>query len=402
MTHANRDYPHPGPGDLQERLQFLVGIAPLNLIKLLWRHRFRVHTDHWRDLGQLAFLSLLAAACNAADSWQLARRTRQTEITLPPVFIVGHWRSGTTLLHKLLSLDAAFCAPTFFECCLPRGFISGRRLLKQRIARHLPRERPFDGAPFGVDEPFEDEFVLAKEARLSPMLAAVFPDSRMAYRRHLYVDGFTSRELKRWRQTLTDFARKLTLVHGRRLLFKSPAHSCRIPELRKLFPGAKFIAMRRNPLDVIASTLKMEAELVHHNSLQHTAGAPDEAWILERYLQVQTALERARRNLPAADFTDVDYASLCAEPQSALAAAYAHLSLQPPADWRQTLAGYFAVHGYPHAAAHNYTAAQRTRWQPWLPETRLARDTGQQTVVRTSQHAAPFTDPASAGKSGWC
>ncbi|MGH8363598.1 MAG: sulfotransferase [Gammaproteobacteria bacterium] len=40
------------------------------------------------------------------------------------MFIVGHWRSGTTLLHKLLSLDTAFCAPTFFECCLPRGFVS--------------------------------------------------------------------------------------------------------------------------------------------------------------------------------------------------------------------------------------------------------------------------------------
>ncbi|MGH8282088.1 MAG: sulfotransferase family protein, partial [Gammaproteobacteria bacterium] len=360
------DPPKLNRGQHLERMQFLVGISPAKLIRLLWQHRFRVPPRYWRDLGQLLFLSLLTSACNAGDRWRCGRELARTKITLPPVFIVGHWRSGTTLLHKLLSLDTAFCAPTFFECCLPRGFVSGRRILKPRIARHLPGARPSDAAPFGADEPFEDEFVLARETLVSPMLAAVFPESSAAYRRHLYTHGLTPRELECWRQTLMDFARKLTLVHGRRLLFKSPAHSCRIPELRQLFPGAKFIAMQRDPLDVIASTLRMEAELVRHNSLQRTAGAPDEAWILDRYLQVQAALDRARRVLPPADFTAVDYASLCNAPVTVLAASYARLGLEPPTDLQRTLAGYFAVRGHPRMHAPGCTPEQRARWQRWL------------------------------------
>lgn len=401
MHQTDTDHVSHLQGERLARLQFLVGIAPINLCKLLWRHRFRVHPGHWRDLGQLMFLSVLTSACNAGDSLRLARKARHTEITRSPVFIVGHWRSGTTLLHKLLSLDTAFCAPTFFECCLPRGFVSGRRILKQRIAGHLPRARPFDDALFGVDEPFEDEFVLAREALLSPMLAAVFPESGLAYRRHLRVDEFTPQDLKRWRKTLMDFARKLTWIHGRRLLFKSPAHSCRIPELRRLFPGAKFIAMQRDPLDVIASTLRMEAELLRHNALQRTAGVPDEEWILRRYRLVQTALDRARRDLPAADFTDVDYASLCRTPESVLAASYARLELESPADLQRTLGGYFAARGVPQMHTSSCTPEQRARWQRWLAGAGLEHVSKTRTTVRSAVPAGAFTDPASAGRSGW-
>src|SRR5574337_1304629 len=87
MTCANSHHLHNNPGDLQERLQFLVGISSVKLIKLLWRHRFRVQPCHWRSLGQLLFLSLLASACNTGDTLRLARRTHRAKIAAPPVFI---------------------------------------------------------------------------------------------------------------------------------------------------------------------------------------------------------------------------------------------------------------------------------------------------------------------------
>lgn len=370
-THPN--HLQKSHDDLPERLQFLVGISPANLAKLLWQHRFRVHPRYWRDLGQLLFLSLLTSVCNIGDGWRIGRKARRTKVTLPPVFIVGHWRSGTTLLHKLLSLDAAFCTPTFFECCLPRGFISGRRILKHRITTHMPRSQPFGNAGFGVDEPFEDEFVLAKESLLSPMLAAVFPDSSAVHRRCLRIDRLTPQERNRWQQTLMGFARKLTLVHGQRLLFKSPAHSCRIQVLRHMFPGAKFIAMQRDPFDVIASTVQMEMELLRHNSMQRTDGVVDEPWIIERYVQVQTELDNARRDLPTRDFAKIDYAHLCSAPETTLTATYAHLGIEPSPGWRRNLADYFSTQGYPCASLQRYTAAQRARWQLQLRSAKLGR-----------------------------
>jgi len=34
-----------------------------------------------------------------------SHRVRSTKLKHPPLFVLGHWRSGTTLLHELLILD---------------------------------------------------------------------------------------------------------------------------------------------------------------------------------------------------------------------------------------------------------------------------------------------------------
>ncbi|MEO8269188.1 MAG: sulfotransferase, partial [Aureliella sp.] len=47
------------------------------------------------------------------------RRIRETQITAPPIFILGHWRSGTTLLHEMLVGDPQFACPNTFQCFAP-------------------------------------------------------------------------------------------------------------------------------------------------------------------------------------------------------------------------------------------------------------------------------------------
>jgi omega-hydroxy-beta-dihydromenaquinone-9 sulfotransferase len=349
-----------------ERRQFLVGISPFRLLELLWDNRFNVDPGCWRAIGQLLFISLFAGLSNIGDYWRIARKARDTRITLPPIFIVGHWRSGTTLVHKLLSLDTNLWAPTFFECCLPRGFASGRSVLKQRIASHLTTHRPLDDAPFGIDEPFEDEFVLAKEALLSPMLAAVFPVNGKRHRSRLHIEGLTVRERMRWQETLLDFVKRLTFCHGRRLLLKSPAHSCRIPLLRKLFPGAKFIAVRRDPIDVILSTIDLERQLLLHNALQHSNGMLDKQWIVTRYIDVTQALDEARRDLPAGEFTEIEYMDVCQNPVTTLMNAYSSLNMSPSAAWRAALDDYLTENGYPNPQTRQLAEEYRSQWRTYL------------------------------------
>ena len=325
-----------------ERLQFLAGISTGKLLRLLWRHRFRVARARRRDLGQLFFVSLCAGLCNLGDRIRLGRELREVTVP-PPVFIVGHWRTGTTLLHKLLSLDPELHAPTFFECCVPRGFVSGAGWLKARVARNLPPERPFDSAPFGVDEPFEDEFVMAKEALVSPMLESVFPGS-LSYRGHLVPGALPGPPRRAWERALTDFARRLTWMHGRRLLLKSPAHSLRIPQLRRLFPGAQFIVLRRDPQDVIASTLKTEALLTRHNALHDVDHGPDELWINRRFHLLHKALDEGLSALPEGDVAAIGYEELCCDPAAAIARIYSRLGLAYSAVHRAALADYLRAH----------------------------------------------------------
>ena len=43
---------------------------------------------------------------------------------MTPLFILGHYRSGTTHLHNLLALEPQFSAPNFFQALNPHTFLS--------------------------------------------------------------------------------------------------------------------------------------------------------------------------------------------------------------------------------------------------------------------------------------
>jgi hypothetical protein len=81
---------------------------------LLRRHRFGIDPRHWpRALVQTAL-----SASNSVSA-RFERRTYGHGIDATalqaPLFILGHYRSGTTHLHNLMALDPQFAAPTFFE-----------------------------------------------------------------------------------------------------------------------------------------------------------------------------------------------------------------------------------------------------------------------------------------------
>src|SRR3712207_6546804 len=76
-------------------------------VRMLWKHRFAVDPPYW---PRAAFMTG-AGVVNSALSWHENRtygpKVAAVEIK-SPVFILGHWRSGTTHLHNLLCVDRQF------------------------------------------------------------------------------------------------------------------------------------------------------------------------------------------------------------------------------------------------------------------------------------------------------
>ncbi len=90
---------------------------------LLRRHRFAVDLRHWpRALVQTG-LSASNSVNARIEQWRFGRRIAGARIQAP-LFIIGHYRSGTTHLHNLLALDPQFAAPTFFQTLNPHTFLS--------------------------------------------------------------------------------------------------------------------------------------------------------------------------------------------------------------------------------------------------------------------------------------
>ena len=79
-----------------------------------------------------------------------------------PVFIIGHWRTGSTYLHQLMNLDENLSAPSLFQTAQPNGFKVSYRYFRPLMKMVLGKTRPFDQIKNSMDEPQEDEFGLVR------------------------------------------------------------------------------------------------------------------------------------------------------------------------------------------------------------------------------------------------
>src|SRR5205807_1460630 len=109
---------------------------------------------------------------------------------------------------------------------------------------------------------------------------------------------------------------------GQRLLLKNPAHSARLSRLRALFPGAKFIHIHRDPLDVVQSTRKLYRTVLPLLALQSYDLDAVEAHIIAFYRQLMDRLFAGLADLPAGDVAEVRYADLTRDPLATLQSLY--------------------------------------------------------------------------------
>jgi hypothetical protein len=83
------------------------------------------------------------------EQWLLVGWRVKKELAQPPLFVLGHWRTGTTLLHELLALDTRHTCPTTYECFAPSHFLITEGAAIKLFGFLLPSRRPMDNMPIG-------------------------------------------------------------------------------------------------------------------------------------------------------------------------------------------------------------------------------------------------------------
>ena len=163
-------------------------------LRLLARHKFRVSPSRIHRA-----IAITAAALGnevlAGIQWAVwGRGLRAARIEHDPIVILGHWRSGTTLLHELLACDPAFVAPTTVQCGVPSHFVLSEQFARERLGFLLPKRRPMDDMTMGFDRPQEDELALCNLGLPSPWWTVAFPNDPPPTQR--------TRRLKAFRPTI--------------------------------------------------------------------------------------------------------------------------------------------------------------------------------------------------------
>src|SRR4051812_20008158 len=85
----------------------LAGIRLGDWLRLLLANGFRVHPTCIPRALSISSYALLNSAAGCLEELRYGNRVRRAQIP-PPLFVLGHWRSGTTLLHDLLAVDDRF------------------------------------------------------------------------------------------------------------------------------------------------------------------------------------------------------------------------------------------------------------------------------------------------------
>jgi hypothetical protein len=71
----------------------------------------------------------------------------------PPLFVLGHWRSGTTHLHNLLCLDERAGYTTTFQTVFPNHLFGFHKPLIWLMRLLMPKTRPVDNVPLDPQLP---------------------------------------------------------------------------------------------------------------------------------------------------------------------------------------------------------------------------------------------------------
>lgn len=304
----------------------LTGIAPGPWLRLLARAG-TIEPHALPDVAKISLRSLQGVPLALREARLCAARLREHRVDPRPLFIVGHFRSGTTLLHDLLAHDERFVYPTTFQVFFPRVFATAKELLKPAFERSLPPHRHGDHVPLSVDGPHEDEFALGQLSPLGFYHALYFPKrARELFTRSVFLDDDSDREL--WRRLYTRFLAKVSLEGGGRpLLIKNPAHSGRIPLLLELFPEARFIHVYRNPFAVYLSSSSFFRRFVDTYALQRISDAELRELLLDVYQRLMTRLFIDLARVPNGQLAHVCYEQLVTDPMSSVERSYRMLGL---------------------------------------------------------------------------
>jgi len=313
--------------------------------RLLRENRFAVDPAYWHRAAFVSALSLMNSWYARREEQRYGAEIARTQLTGPPIFVLGHWRSGTTHLHNLLALDEQFAFANTYQVVNPFTFLTTEELNTRRFRALLPDTRPMDNMALSFDAPQEDEFAPCLVCFRSMYPGISFPRRLDWYERYLTFRGVPTSEVDEWKAAFLWFLRKLTIRNPRPLVLKSPPHTARIRLLLEMFPEARFVHIHRDPYVVFRSFQHYYDTAGWYTYLQKPDLEGLDDLILKRYTSMYDAYFEEKDLIPSGRLHEIAFADLEADPLGQMALLYERLALPGFAHFEPTLRTYLQTLG---------------------------------------------------------
>jgi hypothetical protein len=279
---------------------------------------------------------------------------------IPPIFITGGWRTGTTFLFRLLATDPRLRAPLPAELANPCGVAAmtddeRERFLDASAAAHEmlhalnPELRMIHDS--GARLPEECGLAMGTDLRNWAFPSTTRLDS--------YSRWLSGEDLGPAYRNYRNVLQALDRDDGRRWVLKAPPHLAELANLVEAFPGAVIVLLHRDIVETIASGASLFA--VFRSTYSDEVDPVDVGRFqvdqTERWYRRAVAF-RAGPGAKAATIVDLRYEDLVRDPVAAITAVYSAADLEPPERPDRFVASYRDAQPHHAHGTHRYTAAE--------------------------------------------
>lgn len=307
----------------------LPGSTFTNLLRLLAQNKFRISIIGLPRALYSITLSLILSPLNIYEKIHYKEIDKHT-IEKAPIFIIGHWRSGTTYLHNLMTQDKRFGFPTTFHTVVPALFLKFEKLIKPIVESSLPPTRPEDNVPLGADLPQEEEYAIGNLSPYSFYNGWCFPKNMEFYYRFVHMEGVGKKSIEKWKKIYLYFLKKLNFYYkGKQLVLKNPANTARIKLILEMFPDAKFIHIYRNPYHVFLSMKRdIEMEMTLYCIQKPRKWEIIEKAMIDLYNKMYEKYFKEKNLIKEGNLVEVRYENFVSSPLSEIKRIYAELGIE--------------------------------------------------------------------------
>ena len=306
-----------------------IGTMPfLQFMKLVFS--FKVDSRYYVRCVIAGVISFLSEPFRWIEQLRYSKKLSRTSLPKSPVFILGHWRSGTTLLHNAMAQDKQFAFINTYQSVFTNQFFTSRWLFKPLMRLLMPEKRPADNVLLSPELPQEEGIALSNINSFGFYNFFYFPrDWRTYYLQYISGSASSPSALNKYGAQYKKLIAQALVEYGRdQFISKFPPNTGAVRHLLNLFPEAKFIYIYRNPLYVFQSTVNF-FETTHEALMLQSFSRKDfEEMVFELYQMIIADYEAQKSLIPAHNLVEIRYEDFDQNPLEGLRSIYSTLNLQ--------------------------------------------------------------------------
>jgi len=298
----------------------------------LLRQSKRIEPRFYERVILVCLSTLASSPLRWIENLRYGKAVAATPIHPAPIFIVGHWRTGTTHLHNLLVQDSNLGYVSTFQSMAPGFCLIGNqriRPLLNFLAHRIHPTRLIDNIPLSFDAPQEKDFAIASLSPYSFLHLFTFPQqANYFFERYALFKDLPVDILSEWKEIYLGILRKATFnAQGKRLVLKNPVNSGRIPAILELFPDARFIHITRSPYNIFPSMRVVYQNVLPRSQVQSIDSQQVDRCILRFYSLLMGKFLQDKALIPSSNLVEIKFEDLETQPLEQLGRIYQALQL---------------------------------------------------------------------------